>query len=82
MCFHVYIARHSIFHSEFTKRLRGESEIEVVLRRLDRLTREEAQMTVQGRGRHPMFAQVAQTLGVVHGLVCNMKVVMEGVHAQ
>jgi hypothetical protein len=51
---------------KFTNRLRGEREIEAVLQRLDRLTREEAQMTV------------AQTLGVVHGLVGNMKVVMEG----
>ncbi len=51
---------------KFTKKLRGESEIEAVLQRLDRLTREEAQMTV------------VQTLGVVHGLVGNMKVVMEG----
>ena len=34
--------------------------------RLDRLTEVEARMTV------------AQTLGVVHGLVANMKVVMEG----
>jgi hypothetical protein len=37
-----------------------------VLRRLDRLTREEAQVTV------------AQTLEIVQGLVSNMKVVMEG----
>src|SRR5712692_5067639 len=51
---------------KFTKELRGESEIEAVLQRLDRLTREEALMTV------------AQTLGVVYGLVGNMKVVMEG----
>ena len=35
--------------------------------RLDRLTEEEARMTV------------AQTLGVVHGLVGNVRVVMEGV---
>ena len=51
---------------KFTKTLLGESEIETVLQRLDRLTQEEARMTV------------AQTLGVVHGLVSNMKVVMEG----
>jgi hypothetical protein len=55
---------------KFAKKIRGESEIEAVLQRLDRLTREEAQMTV------------VQTLGVVHGLVGNMKVVMEGAHAQ
>jgi hypothetical protein len=52
---------------KFTKKLMGESEIEAVLQRLDRLTQEEARMTV------------AETLGVVHGLVGNMRVVMEGV---
>jgi hypothetical protein len=51
---------------KFTKKLLGESEIETVLRRLDRLTQDEARMTI------------AQTLGVVHGLMGNMKVVMEG----
>ena len=51
---------------KFTKTLLGESEIETVLQRLDRLTQDEARMTV------------AQTLGVVHGLMGNMKVVMEG----
>jgi hypothetical protein len=51
---------------KFAKKLLGESEIETVLQRLDRLTQDEAKMTV------------AQTLGVVHGLVGNMKAVMEG----
>ena len=51
---------------KFTKKLFGESEIEIVLQRLDRLTQDEARITA------------AQTLGVVHGLVNNMKVVMEG----
>ena len=51
---------------KFAKKLLGDSEIEAVLQRLDRLTQDEARMTV------------AQTLGVVHGLVGNMKVVMEG----
>ena len=51
---------------KFAKKLSGESEIEAVLRRLDRLTQDEARMTA------------AQTLGVVHGLVGNMKMVMEG----
>jgi hypothetical protein len=51
---------------KFAKKLLGESEVEAVLQRLDRLTQDEARMTV------------AQTLGVVHGLVGNMKVVMEG----
>ena len=51
---------------KFTKKLLGESEIEVVLQRLDRLTQEEARITV------------AQTLGVVHGLMGNVKTVLEG----
>ena len=51
---------------KFTKKLLGECEIETVLQRLDRLTQDEARMTV------------AQTLGVVHGLVANVKTVIEG----
>ncbi|KAF8259940.1 hypothetical protein EI94DRAFT_1706687 [Lactarius quietus] len=51
---------------QFAKKLLGDSEIETILRRLDRLTQEEARMTV------------AQTLAVVHGLLNNMKVVMDG----
>ena len=51
---------------KFTKKILGESEVETVLRRLDRLTQEEARMTV------------AQTMGVVHRLVGSVKVVMEG----
>jgi hypothetical protein len=51
---------------KFAKKLLGESEVEAVLMKLDRLTHEEARMTV------------AQTLGVVHGLVGNVRVVMEG----
>jgi hypothetical protein len=52
---------------KFAKQLLGESETEVVLQRLDRLTQDEARITV------------AQTLGVVHGLVGNVKEIMEGV---
>jgi hypothetical protein len=52
---------------KFAKKLLGESEIEAVLQRLDRLTQDEARITV------------AQTLGVVHGLVGNMKEIMNGV---
>jgi hypothetical protein len=51
---------------KFAKKLLGESEVEAVLQRLDRLTHEEARMTV------------AQTLEVVHGLMGNMRVVMDG----
>ena len=51
---------------KFAKKLLGDSEIEATVQRLDRLTQDEARMTV------------AQTLSVVHGLVGNVKVVMEG----
>jgi hypothetical protein len=51
---------------KFAKKLMGESDVEAVLQKLDRLTQDEARMTV------------AQTLGVVHGLVGSVRVVMEG----
>lgn len=51
---------------KFAKKLLGEHEIEAVLQRLDRLTQDEAQMTV------------TQTLEVVHGLMNNVRVVMDG----
>jgi hypothetical protein len=51
---------------QFAKKLLGNSEIETILKRLDRLTREEAHVTV------------AQTLAIVHGLLNNMKVVIDG----
>ena len=57
-------AQHGV--EKFAKKLLGEREIEAVLQRLDRLTHEESRMTV------------AQTLEVVHGLMNNVKVVMNG----
>jgi len=51
---------------KFAKKLLGETEIEAVLQRLDRLTLEEARIGV------------TETLGVVHGLVSNVKEIMEG----
>ena len=54
---------------KFGKKLLREGEIEVVLQRLDRLTQDEARITA------------AQTLGVVHGLVGNVKEIMEGVQS-
>jgi hypothetical protein len=55
------------FASEkFAKKLLGESEIEAVLQRLDRLTLDEARMTR------------TETLQVVHGLLSNIKLVMDG----
>ena len=51
---------------KFAKKLLKEREIEAVLQRLDRLTQDESRMTV------------AQTLEVVHGLMNNVKIVMNG----
>ena len=51
---------------QFAKKLLGDSEIESILRRLDRLTLDEARVTE------------AHILEVVHGLMNNMKVVMDG----
>jgi hypothetical protein len=51
---------------KFVKKLFGEKDIEPVLQRLNRLTRDEAKLTA------------AQTLEVVHGLVQNMRVVTDG----
>ena len=51
---------------QFVKTLLGDSEIENILRRLDRLTQDEARM------------MEAHILEVVHGLMNNMKVVMDG----
>ena len=45
---------------------KGEKNVEAVLQRLDRLTQEEARTTA------------SQTLEVVHGLIQNMRVVMDG----
>jgi hypothetical protein len=53
---------------KFARKLLGESEVEAVLQRLDRLTHEEARMTI------------TQTLHVVHGLMSNMRVVMDGTY--
>jgi hypothetical protein len=51
---------------KFAKKLLGEKEVEAVMEKLDRLTLDEARITV------------TQTLGVVHGLVGNVRLVMEG----
>ena len=51
---------------KLAKKLLGESDVEAILQRLDRLTQEEARMTA------------THTLEVVHGLFDNLKVVMDG----
>jgi hypothetical protein len=61
-----HFQRSQLAAGAFAKKLLGDSEIVAVLRRLDRLTQDEARTTG------------AQTLSVVHGLVSNMIVVMEG----
>lgn len=64
---HIFITLTANLGAEkFAKKLLRESDIEAVLQRLDRLTADEARMTV------------TQTLQVVHGLVTNMGVVMNG----
>ena len=68
-CAVTYMAHGSKFAIEkFAKKLLGKSnnKVEVVLQKLDRLTQDEARMVV------------TQTLGVVHGLEGNVRVVMEG----
>ena len=62
----IYETRSQHNVEKFAKKLLGEREIEAVLQRLDRLTQEEGRMTV------------AQTLEVVHGLMNNVKIVMNG----
>jgi hypothetical protein len=51
---------------KLVKKILGDNEIESVLQRLDRLTLDEARTTA------------TQTLEVVHGLVQNMRVVIDG----
>jgi hypothetical protein len=51
---------------KFGMKLLGENEVEAALKRLDRLTLDEARATS------------AQILEVVYGLLQNMKVVMDG----
>ena len=51
---------------KLVRKLVGEKKMEAMVQRLDRLTQDEARQTV------------AQILKVVHGLIENMKVVMDG----
>ena len=51
---------------KLVKKILGENEVESVLQRLDRLTLDEARATA------------TETFDVVHGLVQNMRVVMDG----
>ena len=60
----LYFAQHHAV--KFAKKFFKEKDIEAVLGRLDRLTREEARTTA------------AHTLAIVHGLVQNMREFMDG----
>ena len=64
--FNTYLPEAQSAVEKFTKKLLGEKEVESILQRLDRLTQDEARVTV------------AQTLDIVYGLVGNMRVVMDG----
>ena len=59
-----HLSQHSA--EKFVKKLLGESDVEVVLQKLDRLTLEEARTTA------------AQSLEAVYGLVQNMRAIMDG----
>ena len=70
--FSKYVIMHELFIAQcaiekFAKRLLGGNKVEAVLQRLDRMTQDEVRITA------------AQTLSVVHGLVNNTRVVMEGI---
>jgi hypothetical protein len=58
------ISHNSAYSVKFFKK--GEKNVEAVLQRIDRLTQDEAR------------SNAAETLGVVHGLVKNIRVVMDG----
>ena len=60
------VAVPEFFVEQFAKKLLGNSEIEKILRKLDRLIQNESHMTE------------AHILEVVHGLMNNMTVVMDG----
>jgi hypothetical protein len=63
---HIYLAHAQRVAEKFVKTLWGKDKIQATLDQLDRLTKDEG------------LTAGAQTLGVVHGLADNMKVVMGG----
>jgi hypothetical protein len=63
---HIYLAHAQRVTEKFIKKLWGKDKIQATFERLDRLTKNEG------------LSAGAQTLGVVHGLADNMKVVMGG----
>lgn len=63
---HLFVVIPELFAEQFTKKLLGDSKIEKIMPRLERLTQDETHMTE------------VHILEVVHGLMNNMKVVIEG----
>jgi len=63
-CYRLFVVQCAT--EKFAKKLLGDSEVEAVLQRLDRMTQDEVRIAV------------AQTLSVVHGLVTNTRIAMEG----
>jgi hypothetical protein len=63
---HIYVAHAQRVTEKFMKILWGKDKMQAALERLDRLTKDEG------------LSVGAQTLGAVHGLVEDMKVVMGG----
>ena len=62
----IYISHAQFITEKFVKKLLGRDKIPAALERLDRLTKDEG------------LSAVAQTLGVVHGIADDMRVVMGG----
>ena len=62
----IYVTYAQCVTEKFVKRLWGKDKIQSALERLDRLTKDEG------------LSAVAQTLGVVHGIADDMRVVRGG----
>jgi hypothetical protein len=62
----IYVTYAQCVTEKFVKKLWGKDKIQAALERLDRLTKDEG------------LTAVAQTLGVVHGIADDMRVVMGG----
>jgi hypothetical protein len=62
----IYVSHAQNITGKFVKKLLGRDKIQAALERLDRLTKDEG------------LSAVAQTLGVVHGIADDMRVVMGG----
>jgi hypothetical protein len=62
----IYVTYAQCVTEKFVKKLWGKDKIQAALERLDRLTKDEG------------LSAVAQTLGVVHGIADDMRVVMGG----